>query len=123
MRAPRRFALLFLVALPAAVAWSPSVVAQSARPVAVLSAAQAERNAVQLRQGMSAEEVERLLGKPRRTALKANGRFDGAPEQGSLQWTYSWPGASASSPGNLNVVFTATAPEKWHVNSWEWSTY
>lgn len=123
MRSTRRLALLFLAAFPAAVAWSPSVAAQSARPVAALSAAQAERNSVQLRPGMSAEEVERLLGKPRRTALKPSGRFAGEPEQGSLQWTYSWPGASASSPGNLNVVFTATAPEKWHVNSWEWSTY
>lgn len=123
MRAPRRFALLLVAALPPALAWSPPVAAQAARAAAALSTAQAERNAVQLRQGMSAEEVERLLGKPRRTALKASGRFAGGPEHGSLQWTYSWPTASASSPGNLNVVFTAATPEKWLVNSWEWSTY
>jgi hypothetical protein len=39
-----------------------------------------------------------------------------------LQWTYSWPGAS-SSQGSLHVVFGATTPEKWLVNSWEWSSY
>jgi len=37
--------------------------AQSLRPVAVLSLAQAERVAVDLKQGMAAEEVEKLLGK------------------------------------------------------------
>ena len=121
MRAPRGFAVLFLACLPAALAWSPPAAAQPARPAAALSAAQAERNAVELKQGMSAEEVERLLGKPRRTQLKANGWSSSG--QGSLQWTYSWRGAPASSPGNLNVVFTASGPEKWQVSSWEWSTY
>jgi len=91
--------------------------AQASLPAAALSAAQAERNSVQLRQGMSIEEVQKLLGKPRRTALKANG--NSAPWQGTLQWTYSWPGAS-STQGSLHVVFAATAPEKWYVNSWDW---
>jgi hypothetical protein len=71
---------------------------------------------------MSAEEVQKLLGAPRRTALKTNGNAATTPWQGTLQWTYSWPGA-ASSQGSLNVVFAATAPDKWYVNSWEWSSY
>jgi len=117
----RLAALLFLAALPS-LAWSPCTAAQASRPAAPLSAAQAERNAVELKQGMSLEEVQTLLGKPRRTALKANASSTAAPGQGTLQWTYSWPGAS-SSQGSLNVVFGAAAPEKWVVNSWEWSSY
>ena len=117
----RLAALLFLAALSSSVAWSPSASAQAARPVAPLSAAQAERNSIELRQGMSLEEVQGLLGKPRRTALKTAG-FSTTPGQGILQWTYSWPG-TGSSQGSLEVVFNATAPEKWLVNSWEWSRY
>jgi hypothetical protein len=116
----RLAALLFLAALSLSLAWSPRAAAQASGP-ATLSAAQAERNAVDLRQGMSLEEVQRLLGKPRRTALKT-GSSAAAPGQGTLQWTYSWPGA-ASSQGSLHVVFVATAADKWHVNSWDWSSY
>ena len=123
MRATRLSALLFLAALPLSLAWSPAATAQTPRPAAALSAAQAERNSVSLRQGMSAEEVERLLGKPRRTALKAaSGSAATTPWQGTLQWTYSWPGGS-SSPGSLNVVFAATTSQQWQVNGWEWSSY
>ena len=68
------------------------------------------------------EEVQRLLGTPRRTALKSGGGFAPASSQGSLHWTYAWPGAG-SSQASLGVVFAATGPEKWYVNSWEWSTY
>ena len=118
----RLAALLFLAALPPLLAWSPRAAAQASAPPAPLSAAQAERNAVSLRQGMSLEEVQKLLGKPRRTALKASGSSAAAPGQGALQWTYSWPGAS-STLGSLHVVFGAAAPEKWLVNSWEWSSY
>jgi hypothetical protein len=115
--------LLLLAALPVSLAWSPPVVAQSARPAVALSAAQAERKSVDLKQGMSLEAVEELLGKPRRTALK-----NGGSAGGSLQWTYAWPGA-ASSQGTLNVVFGAKTPdgaktaEQWYVSGWEWSTY
>lgn len=115
--------LLLLAALPPSLAWSPPAVAQSARPAVALSAAQAERKSVDLKQGMSLEDVEGLLGKPRRTALK-----NGGSAGGSLQWTYAWPGA-ASSQGTLNVVFGAKTPdgaktpEQWYVSGWEWSTY
>lgn len=107
--------------LPSLALISPAA-AQAPRAGATLSFAQAERSAVALRQGMSAEEVQKLLGTPRRTALKTTGNSGATPWQGTLQWTYSWPGA-ASSQGSLNVVFAATAPEKWYVNSWEWSSY
>jgi hypothetical protein len=96
--------------------------AQNPRPVAALSFAQTERNAIDLRQGMSVEEVQRLLGTPRRTALKSSGGFASAPSQGTLHWTYAWSG-TGSSQASLSVVFAATAPEKWYVNSWEWSSY
>ena len=96
--------------------------AQHSGHVAALSFAQAERKAIDLRQGMSLEEVQRLLGTPRRTALKSAGGFASAPSQGTLHWTYAWPGAGASQP-SLSVDFASTAPEKWYVNSWEWSTY
>ena len=121
MHAPRLFVLLFLGSLSLSPCLSPPVAAQTPRSVAGLSAAQAERKSVELRQGMSSEEVERLLGKPRRTALK-NGASASAPGQGTLQWTYSWPG-TYSTQGSLNVSFGAATPEQWRVNSWEWSTY
>ena len=121
MRATLLAALLFLAALPLSLAWSPPAPAQTPRPVAALSLAQAERNSVHLKQGMSAEEVEKLLGTPRRTALKAASGSSATPWQGTLQWTYSWPGSS--SQGSLNVVFAAATPQQWLVNSWEWSSY
>ena len=58
------------------------------RPVMTLITA--ERRATDLHQGMRAEEVERLLGKPKRTALRQGGLSStvDAP-MGSLQWTYT----------------------------------
>ena len=120
MPATRLFALALLGSLPLFLDLSAPASAQTPRPAAGLSAAQAERKSVELRQGMSSEEVEKLLGKPRRTALK-NGASS-APGQGTLQWTYSWPG-TYSTQGSLNVTFGATTPEQWRVNSWEWSSY
>ena len=123
MPATRLFVLALLGSLPLSLNLSAPASAQTPRPVAGFSAAQAERKSVELRQGMSSEEVERLLGKPRRTALK-NGASASAPGQGTLQWTYSWPGTGTySTQGNLNVLFGATTPEQWRVNSWEWSGY
>lgn len=93
--------------------------AQTSRPAAGVSLAQAERNSVELKQGMSVEEVQKLLGKPRRTALKNNGGSMNA--QGALQWMYTWTGSPTQ--GTLQVEFAAKAPEQWYVNSWEWSAY
>jgi hypothetical protein len=110
--------LLFLAALlPPLVSIAPAS-AQPARPAATaatLTLAQAERNAVELKQGMSAEEVQKLLGKPRRTALKNNS------SSGTLQWSYLWTGASTQ--GNLHVEFASKTPQEWYVNSWEWASY
>jgi len=111
--------MLFLAALLLPLAWIPPALAEPSRPAANVSLAQAERNAVELKQGMSVEEVERLLGKPRRTALKANG--SPAKIQGPLQWTYIWSGSSGQ--GTLQVEFAAKAPDAWYVDGWEWRNY
>ena len=113
--------LITVVLLGALLPWVPLAGAQSSRPAAGLSVAQAERNAVDLKQGMSAEEVERLLGKPRRTALKSNGGSSNPPSQGTLRWTYNW--SSGTTPSILHVEFGSKTPEAWLVNSWEWASY
>jgi len=107
----RRLPTLLLTAallLPAA------VFAQAARPNA--SFAHVERNAVDLKQGMTPEEVQQLLGKPRRTALRSS----------ALQWIYVWNGssfASSSSERSLSVEFAAKAADQWFVNGWSWENY
>src|SRR6476661_4004658 len=95
MPATRLIVLALLGSLPLFLDLSAPASAQTARPVVGLSASQAERKSVELRQGMSSEEVEKLLGKPRRTALKS-GASASAPGQGTLHWTYSWPGTYRS---------------------------
>jgi hypothetical protein len=117
----KRIALLLLSAMLPTLLWLSPASAQSATPTASLSLAQAEKAAVDLKQGMSAEEVQKLLGKPLRTALKTTGGPASAPSQGTLQWIYSWSGSSA--PGNLHIEFVAKTAEQWFVNSWEWTTY
>lgn len=111
---------LFLAVLSAAPAWISHALAQAAQPAAAQSRAQGERNAAELRQGMSTAEVQKLLGKPRRTALKNASGSGSEPWQGTLHWNYTWTG---SSQGNLQVVFAARTPGEWRVNSWEWSSY
>ena len=97
--------------------------AQATRPMPGL--AQAERNAVELKQGMTPEEVQQLLGKPRRTALRSSGGPANSPWQGTLQWTYVWNGAasSSSSERSLSIEFAAKTAEQWYVNGWGWSNY
>jgi hypothetical protein len=112
--------LVFLAALLPLLPWTSPAGAEPSRAAANLSLAQGERLAADLKQGMSAEEVQKLLGKPRRTALKRNGSSTRTPSQGSLQWTYTWTGSYQSS---LHVEFAAKTPEEWTVNSWEWTTY
>ena len=113
-----RLACLFLVAciLPA------PALPQASRPDTP-TFAQAERNAVELQQGMTPQQVRELLGKPRRTALRSSGVAD-APGQGTLQWIYVWKTASpSSSDRTLSIDFAAKAAEEWTVNSWGWSIY
>ena len=111
-------AAVFLAALLTSLAWTPAADAQASRAGAHPSPVQAERNAVDLKQGMTLEEVQKLLGKPKRTALKSAGHFAGDPGQGTLQWTYA-----GSTERTLQVVFAAKTPEQWYVYSWDWSNY
>jgi hypothetical protein len=71
--------LVFLAALLPSLAWIAPAGAQPSRPGANPSLAQAERNAVELKQGMTLEEVQKLLGKPKRTALRNTGSSAGEP--------------------------------------------
>jgi hypothetical protein len=110
--------VVFLAALAASLAWNPLASAQAPRAGAQASVAQAERNSVGLKQGMTLEEVQKLLGKPKRTALKTTSNSASDAWQGTLQWTYVW-----SPDHTLQVVFAAKTPEQWYVNSWDWSNY
>ena len=113
-----RSTLILLAALSAWLAWMPPAAAQSSRAGASASFAQAQRSSVELKQGMTLEEVQKLLGKPKRTALRNTGSSATEPWQGTLQWTYAW-----ASERTLQVVFAAKTPEQWYVNSWDWSDY
>lgn len=118
LRGLRLVAFALVAALPAA------ALAQAASG-ATRSIAQAERNAVDLRQGMTLEEVQQLLGKPRRTSLLANTGYAGTSGQGTLQWTYVWSGAafSSSEERSLQIDFAAKAADQWIVNGWNWSRF
>ena len=113
-----RFLLLaMLVAvLLAASGWFSHASAQAKRAGPGASAV-AERAAVELRQGMTLEEVQQLLGKPWRTALANNGA------SGTLRWTYTWPRSTETGERNLNIDFGAKSPHQWSVSGWNWSTY
>jgi hypothetical protein len=112
--------LVFLATFLPSSPWISAAAAEPARPVATLNLAQAERMAADLKQGMKLEDVQKLLGKPRRTALRHDGSPSNTPSQSTLQWTYSW---GSSSQGSLQIEFAAKAPEDWYVNSWQWATY
>ncbi|TMH46701.1 MAG: hypothetical protein E6H54_01715 [Betaproteobacteria bacterium] len=113
---------MLVAALLAATGGFSLAVAQGARAVAGASRAAPERAAVDLKQGMTLEEVRELLGKPWRTAMTSAGS-SGAPSQGTLRWTYTWAASASASDRNLNIDFTAKAPEQWTVGSWSWSSY
>lgn len=115
----KRIALILALAILPSFLWILPVGAQASPSAAALDLAQTERAAVDLKQGMSAEDVQKLLGQPRRTALKTTGGLSNRAPQGTLQWTYSW----TASQGNLRIDFVAKAPDQWCVNNWEWTTY
>lgn len=116
MRSLRLAALL--AALLASFAWTATASAQAPRSGGYPGVGQAERSAVELKHGMTLEEVQKLLGKPTRTALKGASGAAADPSQGTLQWTYAW-----SRERILNVAFAAKNPNEWYVNSWDWTTY
>jgi hypothetical protein len=111
--------LLFLAALTPSLTWAAPADTEPSRANENLNFADAERRAAELRQGMSIESVQALLGKPRRTSLKNNG--NSTSPQGTMQWTYSW--TATSSPATLRVDFASKTPNAWYVNSWEWANY
>lgn len=115
---------LLVAAIAGVLGWFSPAGAQSARAAQSASRAQSERAAVDLRQGMSPEEVQQLLGKPWRTALSGNGGANPAG-QGTLRWSYTWIGSptSSSSERTLNIDFAAKAAEQWAVSGWNWSSY
>ena len=83
-----------------------------------LTFVQGERRSIELKQGMTPDDVRGLLGSPKRTALKTSGDAS----QGTLQWTYSWSSPSQTER-NLQVTFVSKSPEQWLVNGWDWSSY
>ena len=115
----KRIALIFALAMLLSFLWISPTGAQALPSAAVPSLAQTERVAFDLKRGMSAEEVQKLLGQPRRTALKTTGGLSDRGPQGTLQWTYSW----TDSHGNLRIDFVAKAPDQWYVDNWEWTAY
>ena len=68
---------------------------------------------------MTREEVEKLLGKPRRTSLRA-ASYRGSEDR--LEWTYPWPNR-ADPERTFQVVFSSTLPGQWLVSTWQWSGY
>jgi len=108
---------LRLVLLALLVGWFPVASAQGAKGAASRGAA--ERAAVELKRGMTPDDVQKLLGKPWRTALSGTG----GPDTGTLRWTYTGLATSAAAEQNLNIDFSAKAPGEWSVSGWGWSTY
>ena len=113
---------ILLSVMLAGLSHSAGTAAQS-MPLKQPTLVQAERRAIDLKQGMTLEDVENLLGKPRRTALRAQGYGSSADSsQGSLQWTYTWANPSQSDR-SLQVVFASKSPGQWFVSSWDWAGY
>jgi hypothetical protein len=112
--AMRRLPILVLFFLSSLV-WLTPAAAQAGGAGAAPKRAQAERNAVDLKQGMTVGEVQKLLGKPQRTALRSS----------DLQWTYVWNGGgvSSSSERTLSVSFVAKTADQWLVTGWGWNGY
>jgi hypothetical protein len=92
--------------------------AQDAAADGGMTIGQAEKLAANLRQGMTVDEVQKLLGKAQQTALKNDGGAPNLPSKGTLQWSYVW--GEAANRARLRVDFTAQPLEPYHVNSWQW---
>lgn len=114
--------LLLLIALTiAGLATTVPAIAQRSEARSTMTFVKAERQSIELRQGMTSEDVERLLGKPKRTALKQGFAASADAAQGSLQWTYMWADTSQRDD-TLQVVFTRKSGQ-WLVESWGWNAY
>jgi len=95
--------------------------AQQSSPADPPTLAQAEHTASDLKQGMSTDDVQKLLGAPLRTSLHSDMGVASKPSRGTLQWTYTWRNSSLQ--GSLRVDFTQRATEDWSVVGWEWMNY
>ena len=114
---------LLLSSILTGLLWGTAIAAPPAPSKERLTLGQAERLAVDLQQGMALQEVERLLGKPKRTALRALGYSgSGGSPQDTLQWIYSWS-SPAQTDRTLQVVFAGKSPDGWLVHSWDWGGY
>jgi len=111
--------MLLLAALIVIAGWPSHSYPQAARS-AQSGRALTESAAVDLRPGMTPDEVRELLGKPWRTALSGT-------SGGTLRWTYTWTGSPSSGLSEreriLNVDFSAKSAEQWSLSAWNWSAY
>lgn len=117
----RRLPVPFVLALSlliVAAAGAARVIAQDAGADDGITVAQAEKLAAGLRQGMSLDDVQRLLGKPEQTALQSDGTEPSQNSKGTLQWSYRWTNAGKSE--RLRVDFTAQHLEAYQVIGWHW---
>jgi len=121
MRTVRRLPPATVVALAlllAVTAGTVRVFGQDAASDNGLTVAQAEKLAANLRQGMTVDDVQKLLGKPQQTALQSDGAAPNLASKGTLQWSYLWSGTG--NRARLRVDFTAQPLEAYHVSSWQW---
>jgi len=118
MRRRAAAAALGLALVLAATVPAIRVYAQDAASDNGLTVAQAEKLAASLRQGMTVDEVQKLLGKPQQTALQNDGGAPNLPSRGTLQWSYLWNGSA--NRARLRVDFTALPLETYRVSSWQW---
>ena len=115
---------LLLAGVLALVGWVTPAGAQDTSALKRPSRTQAASASVELKQGMTPPEVQKLLGKPWRTALSGSDSAAETPPRGTLRWTYTWGGStSSSSERMLNVDFNARAAGEWTVSGWNWSAY
>jgi len=114
---------LLVTALPGTTGWLSHAVAQGMHSAPGGSRAAAERAAVDLKYGMTPEEVQKLLGKPWRTTLSGNGGSGNTPWQGTLRWTYTWNASSSAAERNLNIDFNGKTADQWNVSGWSWTGY
>jgi hypothetical protein len=116
----RNGAVLFCALLGTATFAAPGA-AQEPPTDVKLSLAQAENQANGLRQGMTVDEVQKLLGKPVQTSLKSDSHARITPSKGTLQWSYAW--GEAANRAHLRVEFTAEDLESYRVTGWQWTSY
>ncbi|APV50309.1 hypothetical protein BWI17_11775 [Betaproteobacteria bacterium GR16-43] len=105
--------------LPAALLFTATLISALPGFAQEPSLAEAERLVSALKRGMTSDDVRKLLGTPRRTAIRSDGNSSSEVTRGGLQWTYVWAGATG--PGTLRIDFGQKYPETWIVTRWAWN--